>query len=217
MRKVLLFLAFAFAAVYLPAQNLGTSPASWLTGTRSGVPTQTCSATSYNGVFAASSALNLYQCSNITGTYQWNQLGSAGVVSSCSTGTACPSGVLTTVGHQPFLNTYSFSGQPPSGQVNAFQVGTAVTIPSGCASPLTGVAASSLTAYTAATASSVFTFVDETTSTTLCTFTFAASGTTATVTGSGGTINSGDIVKWVAPSPQDATLAGIKGAVNGVR
>lgn len=80
MRKFLLLIALVLASMTpLAAQNLGASAAYWLTGTRSGVPSQTCSATSYNGVFAADTSLNLYQCSNINvaATYQWNMLGSA--------------------------------------------------------------------------------------------------------------------------------------------
>jgi hypothetical protein len=77
MRRIGIVFAFLVACVAsLPAQNLGSTAAYWIT--TSGAPTQTCSATSYNGVFAVSAALDLYQCSNSTGTYLWNVLGSSG-------------------------------------------------------------------------------------------------------------------------------------------
>jgi hypothetical protein len=56
------------------AQNVGVYVASYLKTT--GVPAQTCSATSYNGTIAVSQALIMYQCSNnnVGGTYVWNVL-----------------------------------------------------------------------------------------------------------------------------------------------
>ncbi len=70
--RILLFLLAVAAPAY--AQNVGVFSASYLKTT--GAPSQTCSATSYNGVFAISQALNLYQCSNnnVGGTYAWNLL-----------------------------------------------------------------------------------------------------------------------------------------------
>jgi hypothetical protein len=52
--------------------NLGAEPIS-LTG--SSAPSSTCSSTVNNGVFYTSSAPSLYQCSNVTGVYQWNAVG----------------------------------------------------------------------------------------------------------------------------------------------
>lgn len=62
-------------------------------------------------------------------------------------------------------------------------------------------------ASTAATASSVFTVYKNGSS--IGTFTFAASGSTATFSGAGGSIVAGDLLTIVAPGSQDATLANI--------
>lgn len=73
-------------------------------------------------------------------------------------------------------------------------------------------------AATAATASTVFTIKQNTT--TIGTITFAASGTTGTFASSGGTTNTfaaGDIFSITAPASPDATLADIGFVVAGVR
>ena len=64
--------------------NLGA--AGWLTGV--GAPVLTCSAGTNNGYFYTSSTLNLYQCSNVGGSYVWNFLGgsAAGSISGQATG-----------------------------------------------------------------------------------------------------------------------------------
>ena len=70
-----------------------------------------------------------------------------------------------------------------------------------------GYTASQAKAGTAATASSVFTIYKNGGS--IGTFTFAASGSTATFSGTGGSIVAGDLITIVAPGAQDATLANI--------
>lgn len=74
MKKFSLSLLFLLSTVFAGAQNLGTTAAYWLPS--SSAPTQTCSATSYNGVFAVSTALAIYQCSNknVGSTYAWDVL-----------------------------------------------------------------------------------------------------------------------------------------------
>ena len=87
--KKLIALVAALVALAIPAgaQNLGVSSAYYLQ--TSGVPTQTCSATSYNGVFAISSALTLYQCSanNTAATFAWNVIGGSSSPGSAVTAT----------------------------------------------------------------------------------------------------------------------------------
>ena len=53
-----------------------TSVIGWSVG--SGAPATPCSSTVNNGYFYTSSALGLYQCSVVTGTYQWNSVGGGG-------------------------------------------------------------------------------------------------------------------------------------------
>ena len=88
-------LVFLLLATAAHCQNLGVSSAYYLQTT--GVPTQTCSVSSYNGVLAVSKALNVYQCSNnnIGGTYQWNLL------TSSSGGAAVPSGMIAFIATGP--------------------------------------------------------------------------------------------------------------------
>lgn len=68
-------------------------------------------------------------------------------------------------------------------------------------------------ASTAATASSVFTVYKNGSS--IGTFTFAASGSTATFSGAGGAVAAGDLLTIVAPGSQDATLANIAFTISG--
>jgi hypothetical protein len=93
MKKVFTFLIFVCAGALASGQNLGVSAAYYLHTSSS--PTQTCSATSYNGVFAIDEALNLYQCSNnnVGATYTWNTISSSGASSTgvIHTGTGAPS------------------------------------------------------------------------------------------------------------------------------
>jgi hypothetical protein len=56
---------------YGAATNLGVPQ--WSVGV--GAPSATCSAIANNGTFYTSSTSEIFQCSNVTGTYQWNQLG----------------------------------------------------------------------------------------------------------------------------------------------
>ena len=139
--------------------------------------------------------------------------------------------VITTVtGHTVWATPSTGSGTVPaipvvyeSGiQTSANQlfaahvVPVAVTVPTSC----TGSAAQAFAStfggsVPTATGSVAWTFRDLTTSTTLCTFTWSASGSVAVVTGSGGTINAGDAVGLVGATTADATLANVGAAVNG--
>jgi hypothetical protein len=77
MKRLLLLFAVLGGTVAAGAQTLGVTPAIYIRTTAS--PTQTCSSSSYNGVFAVSQEPKLYQCSNQVGsTYQWNALGGSG-------------------------------------------------------------------------------------------------------------------------------------------
>jgi len=71
----------------------------------------------------------------------------------------------------------------------------------------TNFTASQAKASTAATASSVFTIYKNGSS--IGTFTFAASGSTAVFSGAGASVVAGDLITIVAPGTQDATLANI--------
>jgi hypothetical protein len=89
------------------------------------------------------------------------------------------------------------------------QFTVAYTVPSSCSG-------SKLYALTGATASATFTLYDVTTTTTLCTATFASGGSggteSATWSGSGGTISAGDIVEWISGS-SDVSLLGTGGQI----
>ena len=74
-----------------------------------------------------------------------------------------------------------------------------ITIPSGCTN-------SSGYAAVAATGSTAMMLYDVTTSTTLCTFTWAGSGLIPTASGSGGTISALDKIEWIGAATADATL-----------
>ena len=56
---------------YAAATNLGVPQ--WSVGV--GAPSATCSAIANNGTFYTSSTSEIFQCNDVTGTYQWNQLG----------------------------------------------------------------------------------------------------------------------------------------------
>jgi hypothetical protein len=56
---------------YGAATNLGVPQ--WLTGT--GAPSATCSAIANNGTFYTNTTSQIWQCSNVTGSYTWSQLG----------------------------------------------------------------------------------------------------------------------------------------------
>lgn len=88
-----------------------------------------------------------------------------------------------------------------------------VTIPPGCTGSDLRSIGQTAGSPVAATNAIVFTYKDLTTATTLCSFSVAISGTVATVSGSGGTINSGDIAGWVGPATADPTFAYFSGAI----
>ena len=88
MKKLLaLILALILGTVSVRAQNVGVSGSYYLQ--TPAAPTQTCSATSYNGIFAVSQALTLYQCSsnNAAGTFQWNVIGGGSTSTVLANGT----------------------------------------------------------------------------------------------------------------------------------
>ena len=127
-----------------------------------------------------------------------------------------PYATLTTSGCAPKTLGYSFSGQPAAGQITIYPVLSTQTIPTGCAGGVGG-------ALTASSGTAVFTMIDLAggvggAATTVCTFTFSTS-VTPTVTGLGSPfqVNAGDFLEWVAPNPQDATLANIGLAAPGVQ
>lgn len=64
--------------------NLGA--VGWSTYSGTSIPSSTCSALVNNGYIAINASPTAYQCSNATGTYQWNALGGSGSVT--GTGTA---------------------------------------------------------------------------------------------------------------------------------
>jgi hypothetical protein len=67
--------------------GVGAIAALGIAQTGSGVPSATCNSTTNNGSFYTSASLNLYQCSNVTGSYAWNAVGGGSIsVSAGSTG-----------------------------------------------------------------------------------------------------------------------------------
>jgi len=86
-------------------------------------------------------------------------------------------------------------------------VGYTVTIPSGCPGTFGN-------STTNATSSTALVFTDVTTSTTLCTLTFTSASATPTITGSGGTLSSGDTISLTVATA-DATLAGVTAELAG--
>jgi len=123
-------------------------------------------------------------------------------------------GVCSSGGNQPADINYPLIGtQTSSNQVLGYFVNalsTSITIPSSCTGSY-GIA------QNAATGSIAFTVKDITTATTLCTFTWAGSGTTAVVTGSGGTISAGDVVEALGGAVADGTLGNLAVGVYGTR
>lgn len=110
-----------------------------------------------------------------------------------STGTNCPT--------KPVQISSTFVGVPANSQIMYLAPATvALTVPSGCTN-------SAGTALVAATGSTAFLFKDLTTSTTLCTITYSASGTTGAPSGSGGSVSAGDVLEIIGPATADATLA----------
>ena len=113
MQRTILFLFSILACGAASAQQLGVTPANYIKTT--GAPAQTCSASSYNGVFAVSQALNWYQCSNnnLAGTYGWNSLGGGsgggvpsvngitGAVTIAGAGVSTSGSTITVGGGQP--------------------------------------------------------------------------------------------------------------------
>jgi hypothetical protein len=117
-------------------------------------------------------------------------------------------------GSQPAEIAATYIGVPSSANqviglvVNA--LATTITVPSSCTGTY-GIA------QAAATASTVFLIKDLTTSTTLCTLTWAISGTTAVITGSGGSVAAGDVVEFIGPATADLTLGSIAIGIHGTR
>lgn len=104
---------------------------------------------------------------------------------------------------RPVQISATFVGVPANSQVVLYVPATvAMTVPSSC----TGSYAK---ATAAATGSTAFLVKDLTTSTTLCTATWSASGTTATFSGTGGSVAVGDLLQIIGPATADATLANI--------
>jgi len=105
------------------------------------------------------------------------------------------------VGTTPVQISSTFVGVPANSQVLLYIPATAtLTIAASCAG-------SYFHALVAATGSTAFLVKDLTTSATLCTATFAGSGTVATWSGPGGTVSPGDDIEIVGPASADATLA----------
>ncbi len=110
----------------------------------------------------------------------------------------------------------SYAGVPPNSQVMAFvPVSVGFFVPSNCAGSYGG-------AKVAATSTAVFIAVKHAggplgAGTTLCSFTFSASGTVAAVTGGGGSVVDGDYIEIDAPGTADATLATIGIGMGGIR
>lgn len=112
---------------------------------------------------------------------------------------------------RPVQLSTTFVGVPANSQVMFYAPATvALTVPSSC----TGSYAK---AAVAATGTAAFTITDVTTSTTLCTATWSASGTIATFSGTGGSVSAGDVVQIAGPATADATLATIGVSVYATR
>jgi hypothetical protein len=145
------------------------------------------------------------------------------IVKSLGTGTlpVCPNGAggkLTTtdcIGLKTAIAA-SYAGVPPNGQILAFvPIAAAFTIPLSCTGSYGG-------AMVAATGTAAFSLVKHAggplgSATTLCTFTFSASGTVAAVAGSGGSFADGDYAEIDGPGTADATLATIGIGVGAIR
>lgn len=160
----------------------------------------------FNGVPSSpASPVNFIDTSSCT----WNLTGNVA-------GVSCTGGGSGTIPAWPIMFyplTQTIANQifvgHPSGN-------SAITVPNGCS----GSAARTYATATGgsapvATGSVAWTFQDFTTSTTLCTFTWSASGSVAAVTGAGGTINSGDSIGFVGAATADATLANVGAIVAG--
>jgi hypothetical protein len=139
--------------------------------------------------------------------------GGAGPI--CS-GTATVSSLITTI---PLWFTVYYGSntiQPSASFVYAAGpiggVGYSVVVPSGCAGTLGHTVPT-----TTATASTAFTYVviHSGTPTVLCTLTWGAGQSVATITGSGGTLVSGDDWELVGAASPDATLANIDTVLSG--
>lgn len=118
-------------------------------------------------------------------------------------------------GTRPWQATFTLLGVPANSQIMLLAPTTvAVTIPSGCAGSYMGATVSA----TAITDITINKLAGGPTgaSTTLCTAAFAASpATTATFSGTGGSLAAGDYLEILGPATADATLANIGGAIYG--
>lgn len=125
---------------------------------------------------------------------------------------------LPSQGTVPAIPLVFWSGlQTANNQIFAAHVvPVAVTVPTSCTnSAMQSYPTATGGSAATATGSLTFTFVDLTTSTTLCSFAVSASGTTATVSGAGGTVAAGDSVAWVGAATPDATFANFAIVVSG--
>lgn len=150
------------------------------------------------------------QITDASTTYGTNS--AKGIVQCDGTTISCSGGVISQMsGVRPAIMATTFVGVPANSQILYYvPAAIALTVPSSCAT-------SQMKAAVAATSSTVFLVNDLTTSTTLCTATFSASGTVAVFTGSGGTISPGDIIEIVGPATADATLATIGASIYATR
>ena len=131
----------------------------------------------------------------------------------CS-GTATLSIVGGTIPIWPTVYYGSNTIQPSANFVYAAGViggtGYSIPVPSGCAGTFGTTFPS-----TNATGSTALTYQDVTTSTTLCTMTWAPGSHVATVTGGGGTLSSGDTWALIGAATPDSTLANISTVLGG--
>jgi hypothetical protein len=101
--------------------------------------------------------------------------------------------------------TFVLSGRPGTGAIANAPMAMAVTVPSG----LTGTTVYASTKATSNAAFSLNRIVNGTTVTSIGAVTITpASNTSATLAGSGGTLNAGDVLQLIAPT-QDATLSDV--------
>lgn len=173
----------------------------------------------FNGLnFAFSNPSGGIETMNLSGTLNNSGLTNSSTVvngQTCVLGGSC---TVSGSGNVPALPIVYESGvQTAVSQVFAgHPVSITITVPSGC----TGSAArtyptSNGGAAPTATGSTTWAFVDFTTSTTLCSFLWSASGSIASVSGSGGTISPNDSIGLVGAAAADATLANVGAIING--
>lgn len=149
---------------------------------------------------------------SVQGTAPIQVNGVSGVAETGAVVVSCAGGSCGGAGTVPVWPNIYYSAVAPN---NAFiyasviigGTGYTVTVPSGCAGTFGNATAD-------ATLSTSLVFTDVTTSTTLCTLTFTSSSANATVTGSGGTLSSGDLISLTVATA-DTTLAGVTAELAG--